>query len=131
MSDREHAEDLLEAARRDLRALRAMTDSGAFPDEIFGFHAQQAVEKALKSWLASRAVTFPKTHDLQRLIDLVEEHGAPLGELSTFVDLNAFAVQYRYESLYSDEEEIDRKSMMESIDALIGGVAATIRSEEP
>lgn len=52
MSDREHAEEILEAARRDLRALRAMTDVEAFPDEIFGFHAQQAVEKALKARLA-------------------------------------------------------------------------------
>lgn len=51
MNDREHAEELLEAARRDIRAVRAMTDTEAFPDEIFGSHAQQAVEKALKSWL--------------------------------------------------------------------------------
>ena len=41
-----------------------MTDTEAFPDEIFGFHAQQAVEKALKSWLASLGVLFPKTHGI-------------------------------------------------------------------
>jgi hypothetical protein len=52
MNDREHAEDILETGRRDLRALRAMHDVEAFPDEIFGFHAQQAVEKAMKAWLA-------------------------------------------------------------------------------
>lgn len=110
MSDQEHARDILEAARRDLRALRAMTDIGAFPDEIFGFHAQQAVEKALKSWLASLSVTFPKTHDLKRLFDLLAERGISTDDLERFVDLNAFAVQYRYESLYNDEEAIDRAS---------------------
>lgn len=47
MNDREHAEEILETARRDLRACRAMHDVTDFPDEIFGFHAQQAVEKAL------------------------------------------------------------------------------------
>lgn len=64
MSDQEHAESILEAARRDLRALRAMDDVVAFSDEIVGFHAQQAVEKALKAWLAYLGVPFPKTHDL-------------------------------------------------------------------
>jgi HEPN domain-containing protein len=49
MNDLEHAREILEVARRDLRALRAMNDAESFPDEIFGFHAQQAVEKALKA----------------------------------------------------------------------------------
>jgi hypothetical protein len=39
MSDREHARALLEMARKDLTALRAMGDAVAFSDEIFGFHA--------------------------------------------------------------------------------------------
>lgn len=43
---------LLSAAYKDLRALRGMLDAHVFVDEIFGFHAQQAAEKALKAWLA-------------------------------------------------------------------------------
>ena len=66
MSDQEHAEEILEASRRDLRALRGMGDVEAFSDEIFGFHAQQAVEKALKAWLAFLGQRFPKTHDLKQ-----------------------------------------------------------------
>jgi len=51
MSDegREHAHALLEMARKDVRALTGMTDPEVFADEIFGFHAQQAIEKALKA----------------------------------------------------------------------------------
>lgn len=128
MNDREHAEEILEVARRDLRALRAMTAAESFPDEIFGFHAQQAVEKALKAWLASLSASFPKTHDLKRLIDLLREHGATTEGLDSFVDLNAFAVQYRYESLYSDEETIDRLQTVANIDALINRVAVAIRT---
>jgi HEPN domain-containing protein len=60
MNDREHAEEILQTARRDLRALRAMHDVEAFPDEIFGFFAQQSVEKALKAWLAVLGKPFPK-----------------------------------------------------------------------
>jgi HEPN domain-containing protein len=71
MNDLEHGRAILETARRDARALRGMFDSETFPDEIFGFHAQQAVEKALKAWLASLGIRFPKTHDLQQLLDLL------------------------------------------------------------
>ena len=46
--DREHARALLEMARKDARALSGMQDREVFADEIFGFHAQQAVGKALK-----------------------------------------------------------------------------------
>jgi HEPN domain-containing protein len=54
MSDINTAKLILSAARRDMQALENMFDAKAFPSEIFGFHAQQAVEKALKAWLAPR-----------------------------------------------------------------------------
>lgn len=48
--------NLLDLAHADLNALREMlnaapADRECFPDAIFGFHAQQAVEKALNAWL--------------------------------------------------------------------------------
>ena len=103
-----------------------MHDTDAFPDEIFGFHAQQAVEKALKAWLAYLGVTFPKTHDLKWLIDLLGETGIPTEPMQSFVDLNAFAVQYRYETLYSDEEPVQRAELAGRIESLIQQVAAAI-----
>jgi hypothetical protein len=52
---------MLRLARRDLRAVQGMLDNREmFPDEIFGFHAQQAVEKAAKAWLDGRGVEYPK-----------------------------------------------------------------------
>ena len=105
-----------------------MTDTEAFPDEIFGFHAQQAVEKTLKAWLAFLGATFPKTHDLKKLIDMLSDRGIVTDHLDAFVDLNAFAVQYRYESLYSNEESIERTALTASVDLLIGQVAVAIRA---
>ena len=43
MSDLEEARELLWLAERELRALEAMLDMETFPDEVFGFHAQQIV----------------------------------------------------------------------------------------
>jgi HEPN domain-containing protein len=44
-------------ATKDLRALQGMLDNKTFADEVFGFHAQQIVEKSLKAWLSLRGVT--------------------------------------------------------------------------
>jgi len=33
----------------------------AFADEIFGFHAQQAVEKGLKAWICLHGIEYPFT----------------------------------------------------------------------
>lgn len=43
MSDIRHAKFLLNMAAKDLKALEGMKDSDIFAEEIFGFHAQQAV----------------------------------------------------------------------------------------
>jgi HEPN domain-containing protein len=76
MSDREYARVMLEVALRDLRALRGMLDAHTFANEIFGFHAQQAVEKALKAWLNLLGVDYPRIHDLEELLGLLAQHGA-------------------------------------------------------
>ena len=58
MSDPKCARMLVEAAQRDVLTLRSMT-AGA-PEESFGFHVQQAAEKAFKAWLAFDSVAGPQ-----------------------------------------------------------------------
>lgn len=70
------AELLLGLAADDQAAVRAMLDVPSVTDSIVGFHAQQAVEKALKAVLASRGVEFPFTHSLAALMDLCDSAGA-------------------------------------------------------
>lgn len=80
MSDREHARALLEMARKDWRALSGMeSDPDLFAEEVFGLHAQQAVEKALKAWIASRGLTYPFSHDVSELIALLKDDNADAG----------------------------------------------------
>jgi HEPN domain-containing protein len=70
MQDWNHAQLMISMARKDLSALEHMTNAEIFADEIFGFHAQQAVEKALKGWLSFLGITYPKIHDLEELLAL-------------------------------------------------------------
>jgi hypothetical protein len=68
MADLEHARLMLRMAHKDFNALVGMQVNLLFADEIFGFHIQQAVEKALKAWLCTRDGTYPMTHELSRLL---------------------------------------------------------------
>jgi HEPN domain-containing protein len=69
---REVAGLLLQKAREDLSAAQALIATEDQADHVIGFHLQQAVEKALKSVLADRAVEIPRTHDLGYLVELVD-----------------------------------------------------------
>lgn len=91
MSPAEDAALLLRIVQRHLQAMR-LNLSGAYPDEEWGFQAQQALEKLLKAALTLRDQTPARTHDLDRL-------AAQLGESlpEELLALQVFAVEARYE----------------------------------
>jgi len=66
----------LAKARTDLLACDALFAQGAELWEAVAFHAQQTVEKALKAVLVAHQVEFSKTHDIERLLDLLA-HAEP------------------------------------------------------
>jgi len=99
MSDLEFARLMLSMAQKDLRAIQGMADPDVFADEVYGFHAQQAVEKALKAWLSLVGLEYPRIHDLGELLELLldQEQSIP-SQFIALTDLTDFAVQFRYES---------------------------------
>lgn len=121
MSDREHAAALFAMAKRDLRALAGMMDSTTFADAIFGFHAQQTIEKCLKAMLSSGGVRYPRTHDLETLAGLLREQGQVLPDvIRELIDLTDFAVQFRYEAWEETvERPLDRLELVRSITTLV------------
>lgn len=132
MSDLDHAASLLEMAKGDLNALRGMMSPTLpsldefFSDEVFGFHAHQAAEKCLKAWIASLGKRYPRTHDLMALIETLDDAGEDTSSLHDFVDLNPFAVQYRYESLGGDDEALDRATLLQDVQSLFARVVGRI-----
>lgn len=128
MRDLDHARLLLGMARKDLRALGAMLDGNAFAEEIFGFHAQQAAEKSIKAWLSLIGRSYPRTHDLGALLELlaVPRENVP-GEAWELVELTDFAVQLRYESFEYDDEPLDRPSVVRQVAVLVERVDELVR----
>lgn len=107
---------LARKAAEDAVALREFEGNPNIADSILGFHAQQAIEKWLKAVLADKGVDFEYTHDLRRLIELVEELGITFpfvtGEIVMYTE---FAVPLRYEDLL-DAEPLDRRAAVALID---------------
>jgi HEPN domain-containing protein len=109
MADLEQARSMLRMAHKDFNALIGMQENPLFADEIFGFHIQQAVEKALKAWLCTCDVIYPITHELTRLLALLENQGSEVEKFWSLVQYTLFAVQARYAEGVTDlDEPIDR-----------------------
>ena len=125
MSADELAAKLLTLARRDLRAAEILSEQDGVGDGIVGFHAQQAAEKLLKAWLTKLAITCPRTHDLSLLIHKLEAAGVDVTDLWKLLDLNPFAVQFRYDLL--DDEPLDQGATLARVAALLNRVAGLLQ----
>src|SRR5437016_11313899 len=120
MSDPKEAARLLEMARKDFQAMRALTSREAAGIEVFGFHAQQAVEKALKAWFAAKGLLYPRIHDLDRLLDLLREEGAAVPtEFDALGILTDFGVAFRYEAYEEPDEPFDRAQVIGQVERLL------------
>jgi len=85
-------------------------------DEAVGFHAQQAVEKWLKAVMASHGLKEMRTHDLGRLVVLLDKAEVDLPPSADLVDdLSIYAVPMRYADLL-DAEPLDREATVALVD---------------
>jgi len=91
MSPAEDAALLLRIVRRQLQAIRLNLDP-AYPDEEWGFQAQQALEKLLKAAVVLRNQAPERTHVLEQL---ARQLGQPLP--AELLQLQVYAVEARYE----------------------------------
>lgn len=123
MSERENAAALLAMAEKDLRALNGMSDAEVFAEEVFGFHVQQAAEKALKAWIAALGQEYPLTHNLATLVSVLQGHGVEVEALWDLVEYNPFGVQFRYQALDEAEPPLDREVAVGQLSQLLGRVA--------
>jgi len=112
MKNIEEARRMLAMAEKDLRALRGMMDVAIFDEEIFGFHAQQAVEKILKAWIALQGKEYPKTHDISLLLHFLQREGTDCTPFFDLIEYNAFAVQFRYEAFEVANEPLPRQDVI-------------------
>ena len=112
-SFKQQYEVLLIKAKQDLVLVEQVINNTDVANEIKYFHLQQGVEKALKSLLCFKGIQFPKTHDLEDMIDLAgEKHVRLPDSMNLLAELTPYAVEFRYalvfDSLHEPEYYLER-----------------------
>lgn len=88
----------LRKADQDLALAERVVHDEQFREAV-GFHAQQAVEKYVKAVLVLSQLEFPKTHDIEKLLNVLDERNPALArELRPAEWLTPFGVEARYPS---------------------------------
>jgi HEPN domain-containing protein len=97
----------LSRAESDL-AIAEADIPGAYLEDLC-YHAQQCVEKAIKSVLIFRVGKFPYIHDLAELVNCLNELGIAVPEfIEDSVSLTPFAVEGRYPGLDEEVTPLER-----------------------
>ena len=112
----EEAVRLLRLAHRDRSTLVLLARISEAPMASLGFHAQQAVEKALKAVSVSRGIETRRTHDLAALAEFDVVGVTPL-MLDELRPLNPFAVEYRYDDEF--ESGLSRDDVTELVERVL------------
>ena len=113
-------------AERELGVLKILVEANA-AQEAIGFHAQQALENALKGWISALDAEYRNTHDLTRLAAIVRQHPAEndtsAGERLAW--LTEYAVRYRYAG--AEVVMDDRFALLAAVTETVEAILARIR----
>jgi hypothetical protein len=123
---RSYTQLLLRKARSHRIALDHIGLDPTFADTIVGFHAQQAIEKLIKAVLSDSQIAYPRTNDLDRLVQLLEaEQITQLPGAQQLGSLTPWATYLRY----ADPPEpisLDRPATVTLVDNVADWASAQI-----
>lgn len=98
-------------ADHDIQAVELLMDVGA--TDVICFHLQQAAEKILKAYLQANSIEFPRTHDLDALLDIcaatTDRFELYRNRLEVFIP---YAVMLRYDLDYEPTREEARSGLV-------------------
>ena len=120
-------------AERELRVLNDLVEANS-AQEAIGFHAQQALENALKGWISALDADYHNTHDLMKLTAIVRQHPAE-GDTSAgerLAWLTEYAVRYRYEGaeVVMDDRFALLAAATETVEAILARIRALTAGKE-
>src|SRR5213594_1202783 len=104
-------------AESDLVAARQVIE-GSGPYDTACFHAQQAVEKFLKGFLAFSGKPIPRTHnleDLELLCAEVQPNLLPSDVGMELVEMTAYGVELRYDFEFWPDRETAEQALAQAL----------------
>ena len=121
-------EDWLRYAVSDLNLARVVPPPGVLLEGLC-FHAQQAVEKALKAILVSYSVPFPRTHSIRMLIDLLVQYLSVPEAVQEAAILTDYAVMTRYPGDIEPVSDDEYQQSIRLADTVVSWAKRIIRKE--
>ena len=126
---RDLVEQWIAKADADYRAAERLAADSEPIREVIAFHCQQAAEKYVKAFLVRHQVEFPKTHSLERLLDLVAPISPKLaGLLEETEALTPYGVEIRYPGDFPELLPGQEKTVLELASRARGAVMARLTS---
>lgn len=117
-------------AESDEIALQKLGDDPDVPDDLIGFHAQQALEKLMKAALAQAGVAPPRIHHLGKLLSLLADAGlAPPVSMDEARVMIPWAVEFRYDDVL--DERLDRTASREAVEKMRAWVDELLAEPKP
>lgn len=117
-------------AEQDLRAVEVMLTAENVPWGVVCFHAQQAGEKYLKAFLVHERIKFPRTHDLEELLELIGDRAAELtGAKAHCKLLTRYAVAARYPFLMPEVGEAEGREAADAARRIAEAVRPLLERE--
>ena len=114
------AEDDLAVARLLILDERRLLAAGVY-------HCQQAAEKMLKAWLTLHDVVFPRTHDLEVLLNLADTKPPGFVRYRTHAQrLTPLASEYRYPGDVDSPAPDQARQILELAEELCSEIAEAV-----
>ena len=119
--------DWMKRARSNLQLGKAaLRTRGVMPEDAC-FHAQQCAEKALKALLLRSDISFPKTHAIEVLLDLLKANGKNVpGGVDEAFGLSQYAVQARYPGEWEAVTKTEAKQALGLAELVLAWVEAQV-----
>jgi HEPN domain-containing protein len=112
----------LNYAESDLRAAHALLESDDFFPRQICFFAQQCAEKSIKAILVFEEMAFPKSHDLDRLRDLIPDGWKFKETFQDLAELTIWAIESRYPGNTPDVVESEARETLQLAEAVFDAV---------
>ena len=107
-----HYEILFNKAKADLFAANVLyarfnEGNSELDLEVICFHLQQCAEKLMKAVLSKSQINYPKIHDLETLLNLLDNNSINLNpDRNLLIELSDYAVEGRYTIMHDDIENV-------------------------
>lgn len=128
MSENDFVGILLRKVEVHSLAIKGMRAAPAyFSDDVFGFHIQQQIELLLKAWLALLGEQYPLTHDIEKLLGILQSRNVQAESLKDLGQYTPYSVQFRYGE--HPAYALDRDAAVRHVEALHDQVRSLLKDE--